>query len=181
MLSVEITRGLKPRYFWATHIIQKWDLFPFNMPWCYQIFITNALYSLRDDLPKIGGNHYIGIQNSTSSWCVFLMLKLPMDAIKNYHGCSQQCSHKIAGKYVSCTHLWILSAIASICVTSGGPCWLGATCKNVFHASSVKKCIVLTSNCLVKVAKAKHLVAVWKILVWYRGYRGFKTHLCFAG
>lgn len=96
------------------------------------------------------------------------MLKLPMDAIKNYHGCSQQCSHKIAGKYVSCTHLWILTAIASICVTSWGPCWLGATCKNVFHASSVKKkCIVLTSNCLVKVAKAKHLVAVWKIIVWY--------------
>lgn len=77
------------------------------------------------------------------------MLKLPMDAIKNCHGCSQQCSHKISGKYVSCTHLWILTAIASICVTSWGPCWLGATCKNVFHASSVKKmyCIDLQLPC----------------------------------
>lgn len=36
--------------FWAMHVNQKWCLFSFNMPWCYQICIAKCLYSYRDDM-----------------------------------------------------------------------------------------------------------------------------------
>lgn len=99
------------------------------------------------------------------------MLKLPMDAIKNYHGCSQQWSHKIAEKAHS-FRSWLL-LLVFVWYQRDHVGW-ELHVKTILMQVLWKKCIVLTSTCLVKVAKAKHLVAVWKILVWYRGYRGYR-------
>ena len=37
--SYRVFWELKKRCFWATHVSQKWSIFPFSMPWCYQICI----------------------------------------------------------------------------------------------------------------------------------------------
>ena len=43
--------GLKGlTHFSITHVNRKWDLFPFNVPWRYQIWIAKCLNSRRDDL-----------------------------------------------------------------------------------------------------------------------------------
>ena len=41
---------LKQRHFLAIHVNQKWALFPFEIPWRYQICIARFLYSYRNNL-----------------------------------------------------------------------------------------------------------------------------------
>ena len=41
----DFIREFKKRRFWATHVTRKWSIFPFNMPWRYQICILKKCLS----------------------------------------------------------------------------------------------------------------------------------------
>ena len=48
--SCFIIRMLKQRRFWVMHVNRKWILYPFKMPWWYQICILQCLFSQENDL-----------------------------------------------------------------------------------------------------------------------------------
>ena len=45
----------KQRSFWTTHVKQKWGIFPFNIPWRYEMCLAMYLYSYWEKLPKTLG------------------------------------------------------------------------------------------------------------------------------
>ena len=62
-------REFKQKRFWAVHVNRKWSIFPFNMPWRYQICTLKCLFSHKDDLPENLVNITPHVWNkSTSGW-----------------------------------------------------------------------------------------------------------------
>ena len=62
-------RELKQQRFWTVDVNRKWGFLPFYMPWRYQIFIANFLFSFKDDLPEsFNQTTAQRCKKSTSGW-----------------------------------------------------------------------------------------------------------------
>ena len=62
--------GFKGKAFLShSDVKQKWGLFTFNIPWCYQICIANFLYFYWDNLPEnLGKTNAEECKRSSSGW-----------------------------------------------------------------------------------------------------------------
>ena len=102
--SLEDSRELKHRRFWATYVNRKWAFFSFNMLWRHQICIAKSLYYYRDDLPK--SLFKITAQDAKSLLTVDVrrlktsLLKLP-NAFSVLHYVINVALH-----YYGCGHIW---------------------------------------------------------------------------